>query len=70
MKLKKSWVCYKADMELNEDDVILVRSDDKTVFIGRVVSDGSPEVIVDFDIGMNMEMCAFWHKKDILMVLR
>ena len=53
MKSKKLWVCYKADMELNEDDLVLVRSDDKTVFTGRVVCDDNSEIIVRFDIGIN-----------------
>lgn len=62
------WICYQADMPLQQGDMVMVR-DDKTVYTGRFVCEGSPvEIVLDFGVGL--DMYGFYHKQDVLMVQR
>lgn len=65
MKQMGRWICYNADMPLCEGDVVMIRNEDKSICTAKVVCDGNPNVILDFDIGD-----VFWNKRDVLMVLK
>lgn len=62
------WICYQADMPLNHGDMVMLR-ESETICTGRFVCEGSPvEIVIDFGVGL--DMYAFYHKRDILMVQR